>query len=81
MAVALWMHTVSWLQILLTGKSINFLRQVCQDRTPTQGRDLAMNMDMTRGESFNLCDHLWSGTFQVHLQVSDLFHEGGNLWA
>ena len=53
----LWMPTAG-LQILLTGKSINFLRQVCQDRTPTRGRDLAMNMDMKHGESFSPLVHL-----------------------
>ncbi|KAH3813588.1 hypothetical protein DPMN_142049 [Dreissena polymorpha] len=36
-------------RILLTGKSINFLRQVCQDRTPTKGREVAMAIDMSQG--------------------------------
>ncbi|KAJ8309894.1 hypothetical protein KUTeg_011759 [Tegillarca granosa] len=35
-------------RILLSGKSINYLRQVCQDRTPTKGREAAMKMDMTQ---------------------------------
>ncbi|XP_059168560.1 gamma-tubulin complex component 3 homolog [Physella acuta] len=38
-------------RILLTGKSINFLRQVCEDRTPTQGREVAMNLDLTQAAS------------------------------
>ncbi|XP_052801228.1 gamma-tubulin complex component 3 homolog isoform X1 [Mya arenaria] len=37
-------------RILLTGKSINFLRQVCQDRTPTPGREVAMAFDMSQAE-------------------------------
>ncbi|KAL5004454.1 hypothetical protein ScPMuIL_017910 [Solemya velum] len=36
-------------KILLTGKSINFLRQVCQDRTPTKGREIAMATDNHQG--------------------------------
>ncbi|XP_021351512.1 gamma-tubulin complex component 3-like [Mizuhopecten yessoensis] len=40
-------------RILNTGKSINYLRQVCQDRTPTKGREVAMIMDNTKaGEMF-----------------------------
>ncbi|KAH9512398.1 Gamma-tubulin complex component 3 [Bulinus truncatus] len=38
-------------RILLTGKSINFLRQVCEDRTPTKGREVAMNLDLTQAAS------------------------------
>ncbi|KAI8743613.1 gamma-tubulin complex component 3 homolog [Biomphalaria glabrata] len=38
-------------RILLTGKSINFLRQVCEDRTPTKGREVAMNLDLTQASS------------------------------
>ena len=37
-------------QILLTGKSINYLRQVCQDRTPTKSREAASTLDMSQGE-------------------------------
>ncbi|GFO47439.1 gamma-tubulin complex component [Plakobranchus ocellatus] len=35
-------------RILLTGKSINFLRQVCEDRTPIKGREVAMKLDLTQ---------------------------------
>uniref|UniRef100_A0A0B6YQK0 Uncharacterized protein n=1 Tax=Arion vulgaris TaxID=1028688 RepID=A0A0B6YQK0_9EUPU len=38
-------------RILLTGKSINFLRQVCEDRTPTKGREVAMKLDLTQAAS------------------------------
>ncbi|XP_041358285.1 gamma-tubulin complex component 3 homolog [Gigantopelta aegis] len=38
-------------RILLTGKSINFLRQVCQDRTPTKGREVAMTFDVSQAET------------------------------
>lgn len=37
-------------RILLTGKSINYLRQVCQDRSPTTGWEAAMSVDMTQAE-------------------------------
>ncbi|XP_053403084.1 gamma-tubulin complex component 3-like [Mercenaria mercenaria] len=37
-------------RILLTGKSINYLRQVCQDRSPTKGREAAMALDMSQAE-------------------------------
>ncbi|KAK3602163.1 hypothetical protein CHS0354_029168 [Potamilus streckersoni] len=37
-------------KILKTGKSINYLRQVCQDRTPIKGREAAMNMDMSQAQ-------------------------------
>ncbi|KAK3095374.1 hypothetical protein FSP39_013926 [Pinctada imbricata] len=37
-------------RILLTGKSINFLRQLCQDRTPTSGLEVAMTLDMTNAD-------------------------------
>ncbi|GFS13898.1 gamma-tubulin complex component [Elysia marginata] len=38
-------------RILLTGKSINFLRQVCEDRTPIKGREVAMKLDLTQAAS------------------------------
>ncbi|XP_048249999.1 gamma-tubulin complex component 3 homolog [Haliotis rufescens] len=38
-------------KILLTGKTINFLRQVCEDRTPTKGREVAMTFDVQKAES------------------------------
>ncbi|XP_070173338.1 gamma-tubulin complex component 3-like isoform X2 [Littorina saxatilis] len=43
-------------RILLTGKSINFLRQVCQDRTAIRGRDSAMNTDIKHGQSMFIQD-------------------------
>lgn len=43
-------------RILLTGKSINFLRQVCQDRTPIRGRDAAMAVDMKQAQSMFVQD-------------------------
>ncbi|XP_050408701.1 gamma-tubulin complex component 3 homolog [Patella vulgata] len=38
-------------RILLTGKSINFLRQVCEDRTATTGREAAMDLDISQAET------------------------------
>ncbi|XP_012945175.1 gamma-tubulin complex component 3 homolog [Aplysia californica] len=49
-------------KILLTGKSINFLRQVCEDRTPTKGREVAMGLDLTQAVSMFSQDQ--SGDFQ-----------------
>ncbi|ELU14115.1 hypothetical protein CAPTEDRAFT_224608 [Capitella teleta] len=37
-------------KILLTGKSINFLRQVCKDRTTIRNRDAIKNAETTQGE-------------------------------
>lgn len=37
-------------RILLTGKSINYLRQVCQDRTPTKGRQVITHMDSSQAD-------------------------------
>lgn len=38
-------------RILLTGRSINFLRQVCEDRTPIKGREVAMKLDLAQAAS------------------------------
>ncbi|XP_076435742.1 gamma-tubulin complex component 3 homolog [Babylonia areolata] len=43
-------------RISLTGKSINFLRQVCQDRTPIMGRDAAMSVDSKHAQSMFVQD-------------------------
>ncbi|XP_064615668.1 gamma-tubulin complex component 3 homolog [Liolophura sinensis] len=44
-----FMSTDQARRILLTGKSINFLKEVCHDRTAIVGREDAMNMDMEEG--------------------------------
>lgn len=49
-------------RILLTGKSINFLRQVCQDRTSIRGREAAMAVDMKQAQSMFIQDE--EGSFQ-----------------
>lgn len=37
-------------KILLTGKSINYLRQVCEDRSPTNGRENTHAIDISQAE-------------------------------
>ncbi|KAL4219924.1 Gamma-tubulin complex component 3 [Mactra antiquata] len=37
-------------RILLTGKSINYLRQVCLDRSPIKGREAAIKVDTSHAE-------------------------------
>jgi gamma-tubulin complex component 3 len=41
-------------KILAIGKSINFLREICQDHTPVKGREeLKRALESTSGESVN----------------------------
>ena len=46
--------TLSWVKkILATGKSINFLHEVCHDNSPISGRDVVKaSLDETSPESF-----------------------------
>ncbi|KAK3764128.1 hypothetical protein RRG08_039298 [Elysia crispata] len=54
-------------RILLTGKSINFLRQVCEDRTPIKGREVAMKLDLTQAASMFSQDQ--NSDFQLMLDT------------
>ncbi|PVD18317.1 hypothetical protein C0Q70_20866 [Pomacea canaliculata] len=54
-------------RILLTGKSINFLRQVCQNRTPIKDRESAMALNMKDAESMLVQD--LETSFQKHMDA------------
>ena len=68
------------LQILLTGKSINFLRQVCQDRTTIRSWDVVKAAETHQGESwtwdwfpsifsYNVTDIPTVDTFEIVLSL------------
>ncbi len=48
-------------QILLTGKSINFLRQVCQDRTSIRDRDVIKAAETEQGTSLHFIHLIYAG--------------------
>ncbi|XP_070574424.1 gamma-tubulin complex component 3 homolog [Ptychodera flava] len=51
-------------KILLIGKSINFVRQVCQDRTPIRGRTITKTSDLTPEQAEMLFNQEMDSTFQ-----------------
>jgi gamma-tubulin complex component 3 len=57
-------------KILATGKSINFLREICQDHTPVKGREeLKHALESTSGKftcSLSFLCHIFQHDLSIH---------------